>query len=163
MPTTGTGQHESAFPAEYQRLKGGRREKKLSDIAIQHCDFYLPDYARYQHLLNLPEKEDIARALQKAMEAIEEYKPELQGVLPQQEYFRLTRSPQNKGMAQRLLKNFADIPLEAGGDLIGKIHEYFLANFAMSEGQGSGECFTPRSVVKLMVEIIEPHGRKWVA
>jgi len=137
--------------------------RKLSDIAIQHCDFYLPDHARYQHLLNLPEKEDIARALQKAMEAIEEYKPELQGVLPQQEYFRLARSPQNKGMAQRLLKNFADIPLEAGGDLIGKIHEYFLANFAMSEGQGGGECFTPRSVVKLMVEIIEPHGRKWVA
>jgi len=73
--------------------------RKLSDIAIQHCDFYLPDHARYQHLLNLPEKEDIARALQKAMEAIEEYKPELQGVLPQQEYFRLARSPQNKGMA----------------------------------------------------------------
>ena len=153
-------QHESAILAEYQKLKGGRREKKLSDIAIEHCGFYLPDHARYQHLLNLPEKDDIARALQKAMEAIEEYKPELQGVLPQQEYFRLTRSPQNKGMSQRLLKNFADIPLDAGGDLFGKIYEYFLANFAMSEGQGGGEFFTPRSVVKLMVEIIEPHGGK---
>ena len=153
-------QNEAAILAEYQKLKGGRREKKLSDIAIEQCGFYLPDHARYGHLLNLPEKEDIAKALKQAMEAIEVYKPELAGVLPQDEYFRLTRSVQNKGLAQRLLKIFSDIPLDAGGDLFGKIYEYFLANFAMSEGQGGGEFFTPRSVVKLMVEIIEPHGGK---
>lgn len=153
-------QHEAAILAEYQQLKGGRREKKLSDIAIERCGFYLPDHARYEHLLGLPEKEDIANALKKAMQAIEEYKPELAGVLPQDEYFRLTRSDQNKGMPQRLLKIFADIPADAGGDLFGKIYEYFLSNFALSEGQGGGEFFTPRSVVKLMVEIIEPHGGK---
>lgn len=94
------------------------------------------------------------------MESIEEYRPELNGVLPQDEYFRLTRSAQNKGIAQRLLKIFSDIPLDAGGDLFGKIYGYFLANFAASEGSGGGEFFTPRSVVKLMVEIIEPHGGK---
>ncbi len=153
-------QHEAAILAEYQQLKGTRREKALSDIAIERCGFYLPDHARYTHLLTLPEKEDIAKALKKAMEAIEEYKPELAGVLPQDEYFRLTRSAQNKGLAQRLLRIFADIPQDAGGDLFGKIYEYFLANFAKSEGQGGGEFFTPRSVVKLMVEIIEPHGGK---
>ena len=153
-------QFETAILAEYQKLKGSRREKKLSDIAIEQCGFYLPANARYGHLLKLPEKEDIAKALKKAMEAIEEYKPELAGVLPQDEYFRLTRSAQNQGLAQRLLKIFSDIPLDAGGDLFGKIYEYFLANFAMSEGQGGGEFFTPRSVVKLMVEIIEPHGGK---
>ena len=153
-------QNEAAILAEYQKLKGGRREEKLSAIAIRQCGFYLPDHARHGHLLNLPEKEDIANALKKAMQAIEEYKPELAGVLPQDEYFRLTRSVQNKGLAQRLLKIFSDIPLDAGGDLFGKIYEYFLANFAMSEGQGGGEFFTPRSVVKLMVEIIEPHGGK---
>ena len=153
-------QHEAAILAEYQQLKGGRREKKMSDIAIERCGFYLPDHARYDHLLALPEKEDIANALKKAMQAIEEYKPELASVLPQDEYFRLRRSEQNKGMPQRLLKIFADIPADAGGDLFGKIYEYFLSNFALSEGQGGGEFFTPRSVVKLMVEIIEPHGGK---
>jgi type I restriction enzyme M protein len=132
----------------------------VADIAIERCGFYLPDHARYDHLLSLPEKEDIANALKKAMLAIEEYKPELAGVLPHDEYFRLTRSDQNKGLAQRLLKIFADIPADAGGDLFGKIYEYFLSNFALSEGQGGGEFFTPRSVVKLMVEIIEPHGGK---
>ncbi|MEO7852636.1 MAG: N-6 DNA methylase [Rubrivivax sp.] len=52
------------------------------------------------------------------------------------------------------------MPLDASGDVFGQIYEYFLGNFAMSEGQGGGEFFTPRSVVRLMVEIIEPHGGK---
>lgn len=153
-------QFEASILAEYQKLKGTRREKALSDIAIEQCGFYLPPHARYDYLLTLPEMSDIAKALKGAMAAIEDYKPELAGVLPQDEYFRLTRSAQNKGLAQRLLRIFADIPADAGGDLFGKIYEYFLANFAKSEGQGGGEFFTPRSVVKLMVEIIEPHGGK---
>ena len=58
----------------------------------------------------------------------------------------------------RLLKNFADIPKNASGDMFGQIYEYFLGKFAMAEGQGGGEFFTPRSVVRLMVQIIEPHN-----
>jgi type I restriction enzyme M protein len=82
----------------------------------------------------------------------------LQGVLPQDEYFRLTRT--DKGIPKQLLKNFSNIPATAGGDLFGQIYEYFLGEFAMAEGQGGGEFFTPRSVVRLMVEIIEPHRGK---
>ncbi len=148
-------QHEKAILSEYAKLKGSRREKPLSKIAIEKCGFYLPDHARYDHLLRLPDKEDIAKAIKKAMEAIEEYKPELKGVLPQEEYFRLTRT--DKTIPKQLLKNFADIPQDASGDMFGQIYEYFLGNFAMAEGQGGGEFFTPRSVVRLMVEIIEPH------
>ena len=148
-------QHEKAIIAEYAKLKGTRREKPLSEIAIEKCGFYLPDHARYDHLLRLPDKEDIAKAIKKAMEAIEEYKPELKGVLPQDEYFRLTRT--DNSIPKQLLKNFADIPQDATGDMFGQIYEYFLGNFAMAEGQGGGEFFTPRSVVRLMVEIIEPH------
>lgn len=151
-------QHEHAILEEYARLKGGRREKPISEIAIEKCGFYLPDHARYDHLLKLPEEKDIAKAIKEAMKAIEEYKPELQGVLPQDEYFRLTRT--DKGIPKQLLKNFADIPEDAGGDIFGQIYEYFLGNFAMAEGQGGGEFFTPRSVVRLMVEIIEPHKGK---
>jgi len=141
--------------AEYTKLKGTRREKPVSEIAIEKCGFYLPDHARYDHLLRLPEKEDIAKAIKKAMEAIEQYKPELDGVLPKDEYFQLTRI--DNSIPKQLLKNFADIPLNAGGDMFGQIYEYFLGKFAMAEGQGGGEFFTPRSVVRLMVEIIEPH------
>ena len=152
--------HEAQIIAEYQKLKGTRREKKLSEIAIDKCGFYLPDHARYDYLLSLPEEKDIAKALKEAMRSIEEYKPELEGVLPKDEYSRLTRAPKTKTIPNSLLKNFANIPSDTTGDLFGQIYEYFLAEFARSEGQKGGEFFTPRSVVRLMVEIIEPHGGK---
>jgi type I restriction enzyme M protein len=152
--------HEEEIISEYQKLKGTRREKKLSDIAIEKCGFYLPDHARYDYLLKLPESKDIAKALKEAMKDIEKYKPELEGVLPKDEYFKLTRDPKTRTIPNDLLKNFADIPSDAGGDLLGQIYEYFLGEFARSEGHKGGEFFTPRSVVRLMVEIIEPHGGK---
>lgn len=152
--------HEASIIAEYQKLKGTRREKSISDIAIEKCGFYLPDHARYDHLLNLPEEKDIAKALKAAMKAIEEYKPELDGVLPKDEYFRLTRDEKTKNIPNQLLKTFANIPADFSGDLFGQIYEYFLAEFARSEGSKGGEFFTPRSVVRLMVEMIEPHGGK---
>jgi len=146
---------EKAIMAQYTKLKGTRRKTLVSEIAIEKCGFYLPDHARYDHLLKLPEEQDIAKAIKKAMEAIEEYKPELKGILPQDEYFRLTRT--DKTIPMQLLKNFSNIPEDAAGDMFGQIYEYFLGNFAMGEGQGGGEFFTPRAVVRLMVEIIEPH------
>src|ERR1700730_747092 len=152
--------HDAEIIAEYQTLKGTRRERKLSDIAIEKCGFYLPDHARYEYLLNLPEEKNIAKALKEAMKAIEEYKPELEGVLPKDEYFRLTRDEKTKNIPNQLLKTFANIPADFSGDLFGQIYEYFLAEFARSEGSKGGEFFTPRSVVRLMVEIIEPHGGK---
>ncbi|MEM9119738.1 MAG: class I SAM-dependent DNA methyltransferase [Cyanobacteria bacterium P01_F01_bin.56] len=148
-------QYEEAIRREYESLKGGRREKPIHEIAVKQCGFYLPDQARYDYLLNLPEEEDIAQALKVAMAAIEEYKPDLKGVLPQDEYFRLVRG-QDKTIPNRLLKNFANIPPDASGDMFGQIYQYFLAKFALAEGQGGGEFFTPDSVVRLMVEIIEP-------
>lgn len=153
-------QHEAAIKQEYQRLKGGRRERTEQEIAIEKCGFYLEPHARYDYLLNLPEKENIAQAIRAAMGSIEKTKPELEAVLPQEEYDRFTRSAKNQHIPKDLLKLFSDIPVDASGDVFGQIYEYFLANFALSEGQGGGEFFTPRSVVKLMTEIIEPHGGK---
>ncbi len=147
--------YEKEILKEYEKLKGTRREKSLSEISIEKCGFYLPDHARYDHLLKLPEEKKIDKAIKKAMESIEEYKPELRGILPQDEYFRLTRT--DATIPKKLLKNFSNIPRDATGDMFGQIYEYFLGNFALAEGQGGGEFFTPRSVVRLMVEIIEPH------
>lgn len=148
--------HEAEIQQEYEQLKGTRREKAICEIAIAKCGFYLPEHARYDYLLMLPEKEDIAQALKAAMVAIEEHKTELKGVLPQDEYFRLVRG-EDKSIPKRLLKNFSNIPVDATGDMFGQIYQYFLSNFALAEGQGGGEFFTPDSVVRLMVEIIEPH------
>lgn len=147
-------QAEPAIIAEHASLKGTRREKPISDIAIEKCGFYLPDHARYDFLLNLPGEKNIAKYIKEAMQDIEKYKPELDGVLPKDEYLPLTRT--DNTIPAQLLKTFSNIPRDASGDMLGKIYEYFLANFALAEGQGGGEFFTPTSVVRLMVEIIEP-------
>jgi len=149
-------QYEAQIQAEHDRLKGTRREKEIHEIALEICGFYLPQEARYSYLLSLPEEADIAQALKNAMQQIEKYKPELEGILPQDEYFKLVPK-NNPQMPKDLLKNFSNIPQDASGDMFGKIYEYFLGKFALSEGQGGGEFFTPNSVVRLMVEIIEPH------
>jgi type I restriction enzyme M protein len=115
---------------------------------------YLPESARFSNLLQLPEGADIGKAINDAMKAIEADNDDLKDVLPR------TYSRLDKELLVSLLKNFAAISIDIEGDAFGKIYEYFLGKFAMSEGQKGGEFFTPLSIVKLIVEIIEPfHGR----
>ena len=114
---------------------------------------YLPEEARYSTLLNLPESINIGANINEAMKAIEKENEELKDILPKT-YQRFSNS-----VLVSLLKNFNSIPMDIEGDVFGKIYEYFLGNFAKSEGQRGGEFFTPTSIVKLIVEIIEPfHG-----
>ena len=131
----------------------GRRRNRITDQRAEYQArgvFYLPEEARFQYLLNLPEGEDIARAINDAMRAIEEANSGLDGVLPKT-YNRLERS-----VLIELRRTMAEIPMDIEGDAFGKIYEYFLGNFAMAEGAKGGEFFTPTSLVKLIVEIIQP-------
>ena len=127
-------------------------------MVVRYGFLWCPSKYSKVNLLNLPEDQDIAKAIETAMESIEQYKPELAGSLPKEEYYRLTRNEATKTLPFDLLRQFDNIPDDATGDVFGQIYEYFLGRFAMAEGQGGGEFFTPRSVVRLMVEIIEPHG-----
>lgn len=132
---------------------GSRRAVGKSDYQARGV-MYLPPQARYGYLLKLPEGENIGQAINDAMHAIEAENDELKGVLPKT-YVRLKNDT-----LFALLKTFSQIPIDIEGDVFGKIYEYFLGKFAMSEGQKGGEFFTPTAIVKLIVEIIEPfHGR----
>ncbi len=131
----------------------GRRTIGPDDYKAEGV-MYLPEKARYDFLLQLPENEDIGKAVNQAMEAIEKANPELADVLPK-EYKRFEDQT-----LKDLLKTFSNIPVDIGGDVFGKIYEYFLGNFAMSEGQKGGEFFTPTTLVQLIVEILEPFGGK---
>src|SRR5216683_340420 len=128
---------------------GSRRAIGKSDYQARGV-MYLPRQARFSYLLKLPEGENIGRAINDAMHAIEAENDELKGVLPKT-YPRL-----NNDTLVALLKTFSLIPIDIEGDVFGKIYEYFLGKFAMSEGQKGGEFFTPTAIVKLIVEIIEP-------
>jgi len=133
--------------------QGRRRGVSKADYQAKGV-LYLPDQARFPYLLNLPEGEDIGHAINEAMKVIETENEELRGILPK-DYNRL----ENDTLVA-LLRLFASIPMDIEGDVFGKIYEYFLGKFAMAEGQRGGEFFTPTSLVKLIVEVIEPyHGR----
>jgi type I restriction enzyme M protein len=115
---------------------------------------YLPDEARFSHLLSLPESGNVGQAINEAMRSIEKENPDLADVLPKNYHIL-----ESKTLAA-LLKTMNSISMDKGGDTFGLIYEYFLGKFAMSEGQKGGEFYTPTSIVKLIVEILEPyHGR----
>ena len=115
---------------------------------------FLPEYARFQHLLKLPEGDDVGKALNNAMKGIEQENIQLAGTLPQTYHlFEI-------GLLKGLLRKIAEIPDTLDFDAFGRVYEYFLGEFAMSEGQGGGEFYTPASIVTLLTEVIEPyHGR----
>jgi type I restriction enzyme M protein len=115
---------------------------------------FVADEARLSRLVNLPEGEDLGAAVDTAIKAIETANPELRDVLPRG-YQRLERSTLTE-----LLRLFSPLPRKLSGDAFGLIYEDFLSNFAMAEGRLGGEFFTPYSIVRLIVEIIEPfHGK----
>src|SRR5438552_590213 len=128
---------------------GSRRTIGKADYQARGV-MYLPQQARFSYLLRLPEGENIGKAINDAMKAIENENEDLHGVLPTN-YTQL-----NNDTLVALLKTFSEIPMDIEGDIFGKIYEYFLGKFAMSEGQKGGEFFTPTAIVKLIVEIIEP-------
>src|SRR5580698_7211411 len=131
----------------------GRRKIGKADYQAQGV-LYLPEESRFSYLLNLPEGTNIGKAINEAMKAIETDNEDLKDVLPK------TYNSIDKTLLVSLLKNFAAVPMTIEGDAFGKIYEYFLGEFAMAEGQKGGEFFTPTSIVKLIVEIIEPfHGK----
>lgn len=146
---------DARFAATQAELEGkatGRR--KVGKIDYQERGvMYLPEEARFSNLIELPEGSDIGKAINAAMRAIEEENEDLKDVLPKT-YNRLGNS-----VLRELLKTFNSVPMSIEGDTFGKIYEYFLGKFALSEGSRGGEFFTPTSIVKLIVEIIEPyHG-----
>jgi type I restriction enzyme M protein len=130
---------------------GDRRKISKADYQAEGVIF-LPPEARFSHLQSLPEGENIGRAINEAMQAIEAENADLSGVLPN------TYTQIENSILVELIKLLG--PVEVDGDVFGKVYEFFLGNFAMKEGQKGGVFYTPTSIVRLIVEIIEPyHGR----
>ena len=137
--------------AELAKTFTGRLKPTPADYH-GHGAIYLPNTARFSYLLGLPETDNLAEALNEAMKGITEQNPDLAGVMPQG-YGSLPN-----GVLRELLRLLA--PLKIGGDAYGLIFEYFMGEFASAFMQKGGEYFTPSSIVKLIVEVIEPyHGK----
>ncbi len=115
---------------------------------------FVPEQARFSHLIALPEGTDMGKAVNDAMKEIEAQNKDLAGILPKN--YNLLDNP----AIITLLKNLNHIPDSIEGDAFGLIYEYFLGKFAIADGSGGGEFFTPTSIVKLIVEILEPYQGK---
>ncbi len=153
-----------------------RREKLAADLAEEgitgdHADdllesrdeytaegvFWVPPEARWAFLQSKAKQPEIGKLIDSAMDAVEVENPSLRGVLPKN-YARPSLDVRRLG---ELVDLIAGLGLGAAEhrekDLLGRVYEYFLGRFASQEGKGGGEFYTPRSVVKLLVEMIEPY------
>lgn len=146
----------AARRAELEKSATGRRGSRVDDAGSYHSQgvLFLPPEARFSELLDYPEGgkngKSLGQAVDDAMRSIERENPQLAGVLPK------TYQVFKARLLKELLKTFSTIPMDLEGDTFGKIYEYFLAEFAMTEGQGGGEFYTPTAIVRLLVEILEP-------
>ncbi len=130
-----------------------RRGSRVDEPTAYHAEgiLYLAPNARFDFLLNLPEAQNIGAKVNDAMRDIEKHNPQLAGVLPK------TYNLFTSTLLKELLKKVSEIPATVDYDAFGRIYEYFLGEFARTEGQKGGEFYTPTSIVRLLTEVIEPY------
>lgn len=120
--------------------------------------FFIPEKARWEYLRERAMRSDIGKYIDEAMEAIESENPkQLKGVLPK----IYTQTKLESHILGELVNIFSGITfdhdIEKEKDMLGRVYEYFLGQFASAEGKRGGEFFTPRSIVRLIVEVLEPY------
>lgn len=147
-----------AVKAEIEKTvptRGGKARPLTPEDFHGKSAIYLDDSAQFPALLNLSEQEDFPQAIINAMKKIEEDYPSLAGVLPKDEYRRIPDD-----VLRGLLRAFDDPELDRlDGDVMGRVYEYFLTEFADQGAHDNGEFFTPISIVQTIVNTIEPnHG-----
>jgi len=137
---------------QLQPKPGSRLGAPTPDAFKARGVIYLTPEARFAHLLKLPESANLGRALNSAMDDIERNNPDLADALPK------NYGAVGDDILRELIKTLAPVAID--GDAFGRVYEYFMGAFAQQEMQKGGEFYTPSSIVKLIVEIIEPyHGR----
>ena len=147
---------EVRFAAQRIKLEqagaSSRRGSRVDDPAAYHAVgvLFLSPEARFDYLLHMPESSSLGAQVNGAMREIEKHNPPLAGVLPK------TYNLFTAALLKDLLKKVSEIPASVDFDAFGRIYEYFLGEFARTEGQKGGEFYTPASIVKLLTEVIEP-------
>lgn len=148
-------QNKEAIMSEYEKYKGGRISKTIKEISIEKCGFYLPKCAYYDSINDAPDDANKATLVKKAMEAIEDENPKMAGVLPKEVYAQLVPEEEPE-LLSNIVRIFKDIPENSTIDIFGEIYEYFLGNFALAEGKDGGTFYTPATVVRYMVNVLNP-------
>jgi len=146
------------FTAKYQALlKESPKTVEDRDEYIAENVFWVPKKSRWEYLQENAKKPTIGVLIDDALRALEKDNESLKGVLPKD----YARPALNKIMLGELIDLISKIALEKernkNNDILGRVYEYFLGRFAGAEGKGGGEFYTPNSVVKLLVETLQPY------
>lgn len=121
--------------------------------------FYLPEISRWSYLIENAKQDDIAIKIDTALFTVEKNNPALKGALPDNYYSRLTLDVSKLASLLDTINNI-DTLKDKQQDIVGRVYEYFLSKFALAEGKGKGEFYTPKSIVNLIAEMIEPYKGK---
>jgi type I restriction enzyme M protein len=147
-----------SFDELYQKLKAEEySDPEDRDEYLAENVFFVPQTARWSHLHNNAKLATIGQIIDDAMEAIEKENPELKNVLPKV----FGKANLDKASLGQLIDLISNTELQAENekskDLFGRVYEYFLGEFANAEGKKGGQFYTPKAIVKLMVDMIEPY------
>ena len=146
-----------------------RREELIKEGKEKYIDiqpfytmknvFFLPEESRWSFIMKNAKQNDIALKIDTALSTIEKQNPSLKGALPDNYYSRLSI---DVSKLAALLDEINNIQTTADkeNDIMGRVYEYFLTKFAIQEGKGKGEFYTPKCVVNLIAEMIEPYKGK---
>lgn len=150
-----------AFSELYNKLKNdpeGLADPEEPDEYRAENVFWVPKEARWNYLQDNAKKPEIGKIIDDAMDAIEKVNPSLKGVLPK-DYARPALNKQRLGELIDLIGTIGLGDKESRSkDILGRVYEYFLGEFADAEGKKGGQFYTPRCIVKLLVEMIEPYS-----
>ncbi|MCT4552909.1 MAG: type I restriction-modification system subunit M [Alphaproteobacteria bacterium] len=150
-----------SFEIKYNTLvEEGYGSEEDRDEYLADGIFFCPEIARWSYISKYAKSDDIGEIIDNAMIAIEKENSNLKGVLPKN-YNRASLNKNNLGGLIDLFTNnisFGDLNEEK--DVLGRVYEYFISNFASTEGKRGGEFYTPKSIVKTLVEIIKPYKGK---
>ena len=149
-----------AFEETHAQLEAERDQGADPDYPDEYRAkniFWVPAEARWGQLQAQARQPDVGRVVDDAMDAIERENPVLEGVLPK-DYARPSLDTRRLGQLIDLVSNITVGDADARSrDVLGRVYEYFLSRFAATEGRRAGEFYTPRHVVRLLVEMLEPY------
>ena len=149
------------FEAQRQKLveEGMAGYVDMVEFYAKDNVFYLPDDARWSTISKQAKQDDIAVKIDSALHTVEKTNKSLRGALPDNYFSRLGLDASKLAALIDTINNI-DTMADVREDIVGRIYEYFLGQFAAAGGKGAGEFYTPKSVVNLLVEMIEPyHGK----
>ena len=139
--------------------EGKEKYLELTDFYTMKNVFYIPEESRWSHIIKNGKQGELAILIDTALFTIEKSNPSLAGALPDNYYSRLNLD-RTKLSALLDAVNKIDTLKDRDQDIIGRVYEYFLLKFAIAEGKGKGEFYTPKNIVNLMAELIEPYKGK---